>query len=62
MIIPRNLPPGQKPLVLITHDESTFNANDGKRQLWMEDGTQLLTPKARGKGLIASDFLTPGEG
>jgi hypothetical protein len=33
MIMPQNLPPNQKPLVLVTHDESTFNANDGKLQL-----------------------------
>ena len=41
-------------------DESTLNANDGKRQLWMKDGQQPLRPKARGKGLMVSDFLTPG--
>ncbi|KAG0633962.1 hypothetical protein HOY80DRAFT_1061902 [Tuber brumale] len=28
--IPTSLPLGEKPLVFITHDESTFNANDGK--------------------------------
>ena len=60
MFMPQNLPPGQKPLVLVTHDESTFNANDGKWRLWMEDGKQPLRPKARGKGLMVSDFLTPG--
>ena len=60
MIMPQNLPPGQKPLVLVTHDESTFSANDGKRRLWMENGKQPLRPKARGKGLMVSDFLTPG--
>jgi hypothetical protein len=60
IVMPQNLPPGQKPLVLVTHDESTFNANDGKRELWMEDGKQPLRPKARGKGLMISDFLTPG--
>ena len=38
MVMPQNLPPGQKPLVLVTHDKSTFSANDGKRQLWMENG------------------------
>ena len=41
-------------------DESTFNANDGKRQLWMKDGQQPLRPKARGKDLMVLDFLTPG--
>lgn len=29
---------GEKPLVLITYDESIFNANDGKRKLWMKKG------------------------
>jgi hypothetical protein len=60
IVMSQNLPPGQKPLVVVTHDESTFNANDGKRELWMEDGKQSLRPKARGKGLVISDFLTPG--
>ena len=57
--MPQNLP-GQKPLVLVTHDESTFSANDGKPQLWMENIKQPLRPKAWGKGLMVSDFLTPG--
>lgn len=60
IVMSQNPPPGQKPLVVVTHDESTFNANDGKRELWMEDGKQPLRPKARGKGLMISDFLTPG--
>ena len=54
------MPPGQKPLVLITHDESTFNANDGKRRLWAESGKQPLRPKSKGKGIMVSGFLTPG--
>ena len=58
--VPDHLPPGEKPLVLVTHDESTFNANDGKRRLWLEDGKQPLRPKGRGKGIMVSGFLTPG--
>ena len=58
--IPDTLPAGEKPLVLITHDESTFNANDGKRQLWVKDRKQPLRPKSRGKGIMVSGFLTPG--
>lgn len=27
---PVTLREGEKPLILVTHDESTFNANDGK--------------------------------
>ena len=50
--MPQNLLHGQKPLVLVTHNESIFNANDGKRQLWMKDGKQpLMVPRL---------FLTPG--
>lgn len=55
-----DLPKGEKPLVFITHDESTFNANDGKRQGWMRDGHQPLHSKNRGRGIMVSGFLTPG--
>ena len=57
--MPQCLPPGQKPLALVTHDESAFGTSDGKRRPWMEDGNQSLRPKARGKSLMVSD-LTPG--
>ena len=56
---PPNLQPGEKPLVLITHDESTFNANDGKQRLWMKENEQPLRPKGKGKGIMVSGFLTP---
>ncbi|KAA8912344.1 hypothetical protein FN846DRAFT_773401, partial [Sphaerosporella brunnea] len=58
--LPPNLREGETPLVLITHDESTFNANDGKRKVWMENGKQPLRPKTKGKGIMVSAFLTPG--
>lgn len=54
------VPEGERPHVLIMHDESTFNANDGKRFLWVEDNKQPLRPKGRGKGIMVSDFLTAG--
>jgi len=34
--LPSDLQPGGKSLVLVTHDESTFNANDGKHRIWIE--------------------------
>jgi hypothetical protein len=58
--LPLNISPGDKPIVFITHDESTFNANDGKRQFWLKNGEQKLRPKGRGKGIMVSGFLTPG--
>ena len=56
---PSGLLEGEKPLVFITHDESTFNSNDGK-QGWMIQGRQPLEPKGKGKGIMVSGFLTPG--
>jgi len=48
------LPDGVKPLVLVTHDESTFNANDGRRMAWIEKGKQPIKPKGQGKGIMVS--------
>ncbi|RPA78671.1 hypothetical protein BJ508DRAFT_349096 [Ascobolus immersus RN42] len=56
---PKGLQVGEKPLVLVTHDESTFNANDGKRRVWVKDGKMPLRQKSRGKGIMVSGFLTP---
>lgn len=58
MSIPE-LPNGERPVVLVTHDESAFNANDGRRRLWIKDGNQPLRPKGKGRGIMVSDFLTP---
>ena len=48
--------------VLVTHDESTFSANDVSNYHWKEKGTQPLKSKSRGKGLMVSDFLTADDG
>ena len=60
MILPENLAPGEKPHLPIAHDESAFRSNDGKRQMWIEDGNQPLRPKGQGKGIMVSDFIHPG--
>lgn len=52
-----NLPEGVSPLVLVTHDESTFNANDGRRKAWMEKNKQPIRPKGQGKGIMVSGKL-----
>jgi hypothetical protein len=59
---PPGLQPGEKPLVLVTHDESTFNANDGKRRLWLKNGEQPLRPKGKGKGIMVSGSVVDGPG
>ena len=48
--------PEQKPLVLVTHDESIFNAYGVKQRLWQ----QPPRPKARWNSLMVSDSLAPG--
>lgn len=53
------LPFDQKQKVIVTHDKSVFNANDGRHQLWVKKKSQPLRQKSRGKGIMVSDFLTP---
>ena len=48
-------------IIFVTHDESTFSSNDGRRSCWIKEGESVLRPKGRGKGIMVSDFLT-GEG
>lgn len=52
--------PSARPLVLVTHDESTFSANDGTRQGWVQNGRQPIRPKGRGSrdyGFRLSGFV-----
>lgn len=49
--------PNRRPIFVITHDESIFSANDGRRQVWIRDGDAILRPKGKGKGIMVSDFL-----
>ena len=51
--------PNKRPVILITHDESTFLANDGQYQVWLKKDDAFLRPKGRKKGIIVSDFLLP---
>jgi hypothetical protein len=55
--IPKTPPPGKR-RICITHNESTFNANNDNSYSWKKKGTQPLKKKARGKGLIVSEFLS----
>lgn len=49
----------QKPIIMITHDESTRFANDGRQKIWTLEGHGILRPKGKGKGIMVSDFLLP---
>jgi len=56
------LPPGEKKVVQITHDESCFHAHDGKKMMWLEKGEQVLRKKGDGKSIMVSGFLCPCHG
>jgi hypothetical protein len=51
--------PDRQPIIFITHGESIFSANDGRRQAWMKENHIFLRPKGKGKGIMVSDFLLP---
>jgi len=58
-IIDKSYPPNSHPIVFITHDECTFNSNDGRKKIWIHANRAPIRKKARGQGLCVSDFLTP---
>jgi hypothetical protein len=47
-----------KEIILVTHDESTFSANDGRRSCWVKEEENPLRPKGKGRGIMVSEFLT----
>lgn len=47
----------EKRCVLITHDESTFYCNEGKKMFWMENKKKKLLPKSRGSSVMISGFM-----
>jgi hypothetical protein len=48
---------GQK-IVMVTHDESTFYANDGMNKIWLLNNmeSQPLIPKGQGQSVMVSEF------
>jgi hypothetical protein len=46
------------PLILVTHDESTFFQNDKRKTCWShQDSQPAPKPKGEGQSLMVSDFL-----
>jgi hypothetical protein len=50
-----------RPIILVTHDEATFSANDGICRAWMDMNGEAtyLRPKTKGQGIMVSEFLLP---
>ena len=59
MEIPRmpELPNGVKPLVMVVHDESCFQSNDGGKTCWFDEDHRQIRPKGPGRSLMVSAFL-----
>lgn len=59
------LPPDtdtKKELVLLYHDESIFNTNEGQTWMWATDDTPVIQPKTKGAGVMVSDFIDQHRG
>lgn len=60
---PLSLKPGEKRLILLTHDESTFYAHDQRKVMWRaQDATPIPHAKGQGQSIMVSDFLSPDFG
>ena len=49
-------------LVVIFHDESTFNANDDQSFQWGVKEEGMLRPESKGSGIMVSDFIDERNG
>jgi hypothetical protein len=47
---------------MVTHDESTFYANDGKEKGWFQQGETQLRGKGPGLSIMVSEFQCPCHG
>ncbi|KAG0771949.1 hypothetical protein G6F22_016081 [Rhizopus arrhizus] len=59
---PNALPEGERKCVFVTHDESTFYANDGKNDMWLADGENYIRKKGPGLSIMVSEFQCPCHG
>ena len=46
----------KKELVIIFHNESIFNTNEGQTWMWGESEWPAILPKTKGSGIMVSDF------
>lgn len=48
---------GEKPLIQIHHDESTFYANADQHHYWSDGNDTVLKQKSLGQAIMVSDFI-----
>ena len=60
--IPPVLPANVKQHVFVTHDESTFYANDHQQYAWLEENENFIPLKSQGRSIMISEFYCPCHG
>ena len=50
-------PAASKHLVVMCHDESTFQSNGDQTSAWLQEDQPVIRPKSRGFGQMVSDFV-----
>ena len=53
---------GERPLIMIHHDESTFYANADQSQYWSDGSSTVLKQKSLGQSIMVSDFIEEAGG
>jgi hypothetical protein len=48
---------GSRSLILVVHDESCFQSNDGGKTGWFDENHRQIRPKGSGKSIMVSAFL-----
>lgn len=52
----------KKTLVIVDHDESIYNSNEGQTLMWGEEERPALLSKIKGSDVMASDFVDEHDG
>ena len=48
---------GQRPIVVVHHDESTFYSNVNQSNFWSDGEMTVLKQKSLGQAIMVSDFI-----
>ena len=52
----------KKTLVVLFHDESIYNTNEGQMWMWAEEDHPALLPKTKGSGIMVAEFIDEHNG
>ena len=52
----------KKTLIVLYHDESVYNSNEGETWMWGEEDKPALQSKTKGSGIMVFDFIDEHDG